>query len=71
MLSDTQLDALLEELKTKICVANRNGSLDELLKLLGMNSYLEPEDTLETYKEGKIVVIGGTEVKEKESSWYR
>lgn len=43
---------------------NRSGELDQLLKLLGMSDLVESEKSFESYKEGKIVVIGGTEVKE-------
>ncbi|WP_242831140.1 hypothetical protein [Butyrivibrio fibrisolvens] len=35
------------------------------MKLLGLSDFLCGETQFETYKDGKIVVIGGTEVKEE------
>lgn len=45
--------------------ANRNGKLDDLLDILGMGELLGSKDRFDTYKDGKIVVVGGTEVKEE------
>lgn len=45
---------------------NRSGKLEDLLELLGMKYLLGPSEKLDTYRSGKIVVVGGTEVKEKD-----
>ncbi len=62
-------DAIMEVLPGKITQilsrANRSGELEELLKLLGLSDLLGGENQFETYKDGKIVVVGGTEVKEE------
>ncbi len=58
----SELPNRITEILTKI---NRSGELESFLKLLGMSDYLEAEEKFETYREGKIVVIGGTELKEE------
>ena len=61
-------DAVLREMPDKITnaltTANRMGRLEALLELLNMTNLLLPTETLKTYKDGKIIVIGYTEVKE-------
>lgn len=64
-LEDEILQILPEKMTEILSRANRNGQLEELLKILGLSDMLESENTFETYKDGKIVVIGGTEVKEE------
>ena len=44
--------------------ANRTGRLDTLLDLLDMTELLKPTPAYETYRDGKIVVIGESEVSE-------
>ncbi|WP_029319375.1 hypothetical protein [Butyrivibrio sp. AE3004] len=67
-LSDLE-DAIMEVLPDKITQilsrANRNGELDELLRIMGLSDLLGSDDRFESFKDGKIVVIGGTEVKEE------
>lgn len=62
-------DAVLRELPDKITnaltTANRTGRLEELFELLNMTDLLRPTETLKTYKDGKIIVIGDAEVKEE------
>ncbi len=62
-------DAVLRELPDRITnvltTANRTGRLEDLLELLNMTDLLRPTETLKTYKDGKIIVIGYTEVKEE------
>jgi len=57
---------LPEKLTEILSRANRSGKLEELLNILGMSHLLDSTDKLETYKNGKIVVVGATQVKEKE-----
>lgn len=62
-------EAIMEVLPGKITEilskANRSGDLDVLLRLLGLSDLLGSENKFETYKNGKIVVVGGTETKEE------
>lgn len=43
---------------------NRTDKLEEWLSMMDMSDLLKGNNTVESFKEGKIVVIGGTEVKE-------
>lgn len=73
MLGTEQLLELEEELRSELndrltdvlSRLNRSGQLEELLTLLGMSKLLHPTPIFESYKNGKIVVIGGSEVKEE------
>lgn len=62
-------DKILDEIPDKITAAltklNRSGGLEEFLTILGMVDLLDKQQEFYSYKEGKIVVIGGTEVKEE------
>ncbi len=64
MLSVEELEELLDEVSKRITLANRNGTLDELLTALGMHDLVEPQIAIGN-KKGKIVVLGGSEVDEK------
>lgn len=61
-------DKVMEEIPHKITTAlirlNRNGGLEEFLTILDMKDLLEEQQEFYSYKEGKIAVIGGTEIKE-------
>ena len=59
------LEILPEKITEILSRANRNGQLEELLKIMGLSDLIGCENTFETYREGKIVVVGGTEVKEE------
>ena len=73
MLGTEQLLELEEELKAELndrltevlTRLNRSGQLDDLLELLDMSELLHPAPVFESYKNGKIVVIGESDVKEK------
>lgn len=65
-LEDDIMAALPEKLLTALTMANRNGRLEELLELLKLSDLLKPRNKYTSYREGKIVVLGATEVKEKE-----
>ena len=43
---------------------NRTGRLDEFLDMIGMKHLVENDNAIQTFKNGKIVVVGGSEVKE-------
>ena len=64
MLDSVQLEELLDDIRIRVIEANRRGELEALLERMGMVDLLEPEDKYETYRDGRIVVIGGSEVKE-------
>lgn len=63
-LEDNILQVLPDRITEALTLANRSGELDELLRLLRMADLLESEDTLETYRSGKILVIGESDVKD-------
>ena len=64
-LEDAIIEIFPEKITQILSRANRSGELDDLLRLLGMSDILGCENQFETYKDGKIVVVGGTEVKEE------
>lgn len=64
-LEDEIMSALPDKITAILSKLNRNGRLVELLDLLGMEGLLEKEQDFYSYKDGKIVVVGGTDVKEE------
>ena len=64
MLGYEELDEIIEKVAAKITLANRFGELEELLRSWGFADLLSPSSAYETDKNGKIVVIGASEVKE-------
>lgn len=65
MLDIEELEELLDEIRIKVTIANRDGSLPDLLKKLGIeNTIQQPSPRFESYRSGKIVVIGENTVKE-------
>ena len=63
-LEDAIMEVLPEKITQILSRTNRTGELNELLKLLGLSGLLGIENKFETYKGGKIVVVGGAETKE-------
>ena len=59
-----ELDEILDEIRNRVFLANRLDELDDLLTKWGLEEFVHPHDTVERYTEGKIVVIGATEIKE-------
>lgn len=64
-LEDEIMQALPDRITEILSRANRSGKLDELLNMLGFSDLLDSGNCFETYKDGKIIVVGGTEVKEE------
>lgn len=62
-LEEDMIEALPDKLTEILSRTNRSGELEELLRLLGMTDLLDADNGYETYREGKIVVAGGTSVK--------
>ena len=64
-----QLEALSEKVMQKICEANRNGSLNQLMVNMGWQELLHEacnaNDSFHPLPIGNIVVLGGSEVKER------
>ena len=62
-------DKIIEELPYKITAVlsklNRSDRLEEFLEMIDMTELLEKKQDFYSYKELKIVVIGGTKVKEE------
>ena len=69
MLNADQLDMLSERVMQKLCIANRNGNLKQILETLGwqdiLNEVLPCHNYFYSSPTGTIVVLGGSEVKEK------
>lgn len=63
-LEDEIMSALPDRITAILSKVNRSGKLEELLELLGMEDLLEQEQDFYSYKEEKIVVVGGANVKE-------
>ena len=64
LLGYEESDEIIEKVTAKITLANRSGELEELLRSWGFTDLLSPSSAYETDKNGKIVVIGASEVKE-------
>ena len=67
MLNSYEIEELIktieDELEKQILLANRSGELEKLLDKLGFGDMIKQESVYETQKNGKIVVIGASEVK--------
>lgn len=66
MLGYEELEEVIEAVTAKIMLANRTEILGELLRGWGLQDLIETESVYDTDPKGKIVVIAGSEVKEKE-----
>ena len=66
MLNYEELENIIDEVTQKILFANRMGELEELLESWGFGELIPGASAYETYRDGKIVVIGGSEVKERD-----
>ncbi len=69
MLNSERLEELIDTITEKIILANRMHELDNLLDSWGLHNLIENEplnsDTFyDTYRKGKIVVLGSSQVKE-------
>ena len=64
-LEDELMARIPDEITAVISKLNRTGRLEEFFEMLGMSDLLQEEDDFYSYKDGKIIVVGGTEVKEK------
>ena len=64
MLNYEELEEVIEKVTAKITLANRSDELEDLLISWGFDDLVRKAPTYETDKDGKIVVIGASEVKE-------
>lgn len=64
MLDYEELEEVIDRITAKVTLANRTGELDELLMAWGFSDLVKAEPSYETEKDGKIVVIGASEIKE-------
>lgn len=64
LLAYEELEEIIEKITAKITYANRAGNLEELLSGRGLSDLLSQTSAYETMKDGKIVVVGASEVKE-------
>lgn len=63
-LQDQIVNRLPDEILAILVKLNRTGRLKEWLDMMNMSDLLQGEDEFYSYKQGKIVVIGGTKVRE-------
>lgn len=63
MLNSYELEEVIDVITQKIILANRLGTLRNLLQQWEFDNLLNSDSVYETNKDGKIVVIGQTEVK--------
>lgn len=69
MLDSERLEEIIDAITAKIALANRMNELDSLLESWGLqdligNNSVSSDDFYDTYKDGTIVVIGASQVKE-------
>ena len=64
MLDWEELEEVIDKITEKVTLANRSGNLDDLLIAWGFEELVSGPAPYETDKDGKIVVIGASEVKE-------
>lgn len=60
------LDEIINEITEKVTYANRMDNLPELLEKWGLRQLIKEDEVFESYKDGKIVIIGQSDVKERE-----
>lgn len=65
-LRETMTELMAEKLTSALVILNQSGQLEELLVLLGMGDLVDAKGSLQTYAEGRIVVIGDTAAKPKD-----
>ena len=71
MLYSDRLEEIIDAVTAKISVANRMGELESLLESWGLQELIDPvpetsASFYDTRKDGKIVVIGESQVKERD-----
>lgn len=59
-----ELEEIIEKITAKVTYANRSGNLEELLTKWELVDLIPQTSAYTTKKDGKIVVVGATEVKE-------
>ena len=65
MLTVEQLEVLTDKILERVYRANRTGELESMLEAWGMSDLLEPEAVLQTFKDGKILIIGESAISEE------
>lgn len=58
-----EIEELLDEIRERVIAANRDGTLEQLLTSMGMRDLIDVQPQVGA-RDGKIVVLGATEVKE-------
>ena len=69
LVDSEKLEEIIDAITAKIALANRMNELDSLLECWGLQELIEnnsvsSDDFYDTYKDGTIVVIGASQVKE-------
>jgi len=66
MLNPNELEILLDGVGERLAKANREGTLQDIISRLGWDDLLPHiDDSFSSYPDGKIVILGASEVKEK------
>jgi len=66
VLSIEEIEDLMDAIQIRVIQANMKGQLDDLLKLMGMDDLLQPHEETLSFKDGKLLIVGRSEVKERE-----
>lgn len=64
VLDTERLEDVIDSIAARICLANRTGDLESLLDLITSDA-ISSDDFYDTHKDGKIVVLGIYQVKER------
>ncbi|MDY5474080.1 MAG: hypothetical protein SPG00_03690 [Holdemanella porci] len=59
-------DSIKDELPRILTLLNRTGQINKLLDLIGMNYLIEDTNKFKSYKNGKVLVLGQSDAREKE-----
>ncbi len=65
VLEDAIRQRLADDLSRILCELNRTGELDEALAKWGIDDLLHPDTGYQPYKNGKILIIGDSQVKKE------
>ena len=65
VLDTDELDELFGDFWSRITIANRNGTLEDILRKIGWSDLLGESDMYHPYENGIITVIGESEIKEQ------
>lgn len=62
-LDDEELELLIDEITHRISLANRTGTLEDILRKAGWSDILEEQTPFQPFENGIITIIGESEIK--------